>query len=186
MRGDAADNCGAHGLAGRCLLPRKRVRTPKALGTPTWRCHCQPTRKGADPGTIPGGHVLSGSAFGCHLRQDFAKHVPCGIFPLLPMTRRPPWPLSAPSGADLSLYVSRPCPMHVLIHASDIWDHRFLSNCCQGVTVHHSEKAPASVLDLGCGSGYWAIEAAKQWPVSRRVLCMRFPDQTTEQHRHWL
>jgi len=26
------------------------------------------------------------------------------------------------------------------------------------------------VLDLGCGSGFWAIEAAKQWQVRRYSL----------------
>lgn len=104
----------------------------------------------------------------------FAKHVPYGLFPLLPMIRRPPWPLSAPSGADLSLYDSRILfTVRVLIRPSDVWDHRFLLNGCHGATVHHSDKAPTSVLDLGCGSGYWAIEAAKQWPVSRRVRSTR-------------
>lgn len=118
--------------------------------------------------------MLSGSGFGPS-PPYFAKHVPCGLFPLLPMIRRPPWPLSAPSGADLSLYASRPfCTMHVLIYPSDVWDHRFLMNGCQGATVHHSDKAPTSVLDLGCGSGYWAIEAAKQWPVCLRASLRAF------------
>jgi hypothetical protein len=31
--------------------------------------------------------------------------------------------------------------------------------------MHQFNKPPAVVLDLGCGSGFWAIEAAKQWKV---------------------
>ncbi|KAK1231581.1 hypothetical protein PQX77_005315 [Marasmius sp. AFHP31] len=32
--------------------------------------------------------------------------------------------------------------------------------------MHQFEVPPRLVLDLGCGSGLWAIEAAKQWPES--------------------
>ncbi|KAF9007595.1 hypothetical protein BDQ17DRAFT_1324155 [Cyathus striatus] len=35
--------------------------------------------------------------------------------------------------------------------------------------MHQFDKPPEKVLDLGCGMGYWAIEAAKQWPQSTIV-----------------
>jgi methylase of polypeptide subunit release factors len=31
--------------------------------------------------------------------------------------------------------------------------------------MHQFEKPPTVILDLGCGSGFWAIEAAKHWAV---------------------
>ncbi|KAG5651942.1 hypothetical protein H0H81_006884 [Sphagnurus paluster] len=48
--------------------------------------------------------------------------------------------------------------------AHDIWDTMFFRSVCQSLTMHQFSKPPAVVLDLGCGSGYWAIEAAKEWP----------------------
>lgn len=42
----------------------------------------------------------------------------------------------------------------------------FLNRLCSGVSMLPFEDPPESVLDLGCGSGLWAIEAAKAWPVS--------------------
>ncbi|KAF8150787.1 hypothetical protein B0H34DRAFT_152224 [Crassisporium funariophilum] len=48
----------------------------------------------------------------------------------------------------------------------DIWDHMFLVSYCKSLTMHQFTEPPLMVLDLGCGSGYWAIEAAKQWPKS--------------------
>jgi hypothetical protein len=41
----------------------------------------------------------------------------------------------------------------------------FLKSCCQSLTVHQFDNPPSVVLDLGCGGGYWSIEAAKQWKV---------------------
>lgn len=32
--------------------------------------------------------------------------------------------------------------------------------------MHPVDVPPSNVLDLGCGSGMWAIEAAKRWTVS--------------------
>ncbi len=32
--------------------------------------------------------------------------------------------------------------------------------------MHQFETPPVLVLDLGCGGGYWALEAAKEWTVS--------------------
>ncbi|KAF9560474.1 S-adenosyl-L-methionine-dependent methyltransferase [Agrocybe pediades] len=49
----------------------------------------------------------------------------------------------------------------------DIWHHMFLFSYCQNLTMHRFARAPARVLDLGCGTGYWAIEAAKHWPTSK-------------------
>ncbi|KAJ7928936.1 hypothetical protein B0H13DRAFT_2544936 [Mycena leptocephala] len=46
----------------------------------------------------------------------------------------------------------------------DNWDQMFLRRCFGGLTVHQFNTPPNVVLDLGCGSGYWAMEAAKQWP----------------------
>ncbi|KAJ8521927.1 hypothetical protein ONZ45_g1449 [Pleurotus djamor] len=34
------------------------------------------------------------------------------------------------------------------------------------LTMHQFEHPPSNVLDLGCGGGYWAVEAARQWPNS--------------------
>ena len=40
---------------------------------------------------------------------------------------------------------------------------------------------PSVILDLGCGGGYWALEAAKQWPVcsflSRYHRCLTYAFQ---------
>jgi len=48
----------------------------------------------------------------------------------------------------------------------DHWDHMFLASCCRSLTMHQFDTPPSKVLDLGCGSGFWAIEAAKQWKNS--------------------
>jgi ubiquinone/menaquinone biosynthesis C-methylase UbiE len=33
------------------------------------------------------------------------------------------------------------------------------------LTVYSFPTPPEEVLDLGCGTGLWCLEAAKQWPV---------------------
>ncbi|EGN98895.1 hypothetical protein SERLA73DRAFT_181609 [Serpula lacrymans var. lacrymans S7.3] len=48
----------------------------------------------------------------------------------------------------------------------DNWDHLFFTKCCRSLTMHQFDTPPLSVLDLGCGRGLWAIEAAKQWKES--------------------
>ncbi|KAG7089484.1 hypothetical protein E1B28_011164 [Marasmius oreades] len=48
----------------------------------------------------------------------------------------------------------------------DHWDHMWLSSCFKGLTLHQFETSPKFVLDLGCGSGLWAIEAARKWTDS--------------------
>ena len=45
----------------------------------------------------------------------------------------------------------------------------FLKRISLGVTMHQFDVPPATVLDVGCGSGLWCIEAAKQWPVSEHM-----------------
>ncbi|KIK93611.1 hypothetical protein PAXRUDRAFT_828798 [Paxillus rubicundulus Ve08.2h10] len=51
----------------------------------------------------------------------------------------------------------------------DHWDHMFLTNCCKSLTLYNFDGPPATILDLGCGRGLWAIEAAKQWQGSMVV-----------------
>ncbi|CAK5268403.1 unnamed protein product, partial [Mycena citricolor] len=48
----------------------------------------------------------------------------------------------------------------------DNWDQMFFQNCFGGLTMHQfdSDSPPRRILDLGCGGGYWAIEAARRWP----------------------
>ncbi|KIL67526.1 hypothetical protein M378DRAFT_260638 [Amanita muscaria Koide BX008] len=69
--------------------------------------------------------------------------------------RRPgdsPYPLKFPSSDDINF---------------DIWDHLFfVDRHCQRLTVHQFNSSPSTVLDLGCGTGFWAIQAAKQWPTA--------------------
>ncbi|KAF9267849.1 hypothetical protein L218DRAFT_894059 [Marasmius fiardii PR-910] len=48
----------------------------------------------------------------------------------------------------------------------DNWDHIWLTSCFKGLTMHQFETPPQLVLDLGCGSGLWAIQAARQWTES--------------------
>ena len=38
----------------------------------------------------------------------------------------------------------------------------FLRSMAQGLTLRQYETPPSNILDLGCGSGIWVIEAAKQ------------------------
>ncbi|KAF8813307.1 S-adenosyl-L-methionine-dependent methyltransferase [Phlegmacium glaucopus] len=48
----------------------------------------------------------------------------------------------------------------------DIWDHMFRISYCKNLTMHQFAEPPALILDLGCGSGLWAVDAAKQWKNS--------------------
>ncbi|KAG6856888.1 hypothetical protein H0H87_012468 [Tephrocybe sp. NHM501043] len=50
----------------------------------------------------------------------------------------------------------------------DVWNNMFRTQS-QSLTLHKFETPPAVVLDLGCGSGYWVIEAAKKWKESTIV-----------------
>lgn len=51
----------------------------------------------------------------------------------------------------------------------DHWDHMFITNCFKSLTLHDFDGPPSMILDLGCGRGLWAIEAAKQWQGSTVV-----------------
>lgn len=51
----------------------------------------------------------------------------------------------------------------------DHWDHMFITNCCRSLTLYDFDGPPPTILDLGCGRGLWAIEAAKQWQGSTVV-----------------
>ncbi|KAJ7170762.1 S-adenosyl-L-methionine-dependent methyltransferase [Mycena crocata] len=51
----------------------------------------------------------------------------------------------------------------------DNWDQMFLRGCFGGLTMHQFDTPPQVILDLGCGGGYWAMEAAKQWPNTQIV-----------------
>lgn len=48
---------------------------------------------------------------------------------------------------------------------SDNWDHMVFVRMFGRLTVYDFPAPPEGVLDLGCGTGLWCIEAAKQWPV---------------------
>lgn len=41
----------------------------------------------------------------------------------------------------------------------------FFRSHCRDLTMCQFDRPPAVSLDLGCGNGYWAIEAAMQWKV---------------------
>ncbi|KAJ3744450.1 hypothetical protein DFH05DRAFT_1190394 [Lentinula detonsa] len=48
----------------------------------------------------------------------------------------------------------------------DNWDHLFFKKCFRSLTMTQFETPPERVLDLGCGSGLWVLEAANQWQES--------------------
>ncbi|KAF9073461.1 hypothetical protein BDP27DRAFT_1289309 [Rhodocollybia butyracea] len=51
----------------------------------------------------------------------------------------------------------------------DNWDHIFFKRCYKSLTLNQFETPPKMVLDLGTGSGIWALEAAQQWPDSQII-----------------
>ncbi|KAH9846682.1 hypothetical protein C2E23DRAFT_851900 [Lenzites betulinus] len=58
------------------------------------------------------------------------------------------------------------CPVQFqkALMVGDDWNSAFLQYLAQGVTIYPIEKPPRKVLDLGCGTGAWVLEAAKYWP----------------------
>ncbi|TBU42365.1 hypothetical protein BD309DRAFT_963122 [Dichomitus squalens] len=62
-----------------------------------------------------------------------------------------------------------PVRFHNDLLVGDDWTCMFLKRISQGVTMHQFDVPPATALDLGCGSGLWCIEAAKQWPDTKIV-----------------
>ena len=63
------------------------------------------------------------------------------------------------------------CSSYIVSGTRDIWDHMFLSGHFQSLTQHIFQTPPMLTLDIGCGSGFWAIEAAKQWQVCLSIQC---------------
>ncbi|KAL4064410.1 hypothetical protein J3A83DRAFT_4101084 [Scleroderma citrinum] len=78
------------------------------------------------------------------------------------------------SGRDVPpAYISKQPPT-LIKYTNDVvnfdhWDHMFITSCCKSLTLHHFDTPPTSILDLGCGRGLWAIEAARQWKGSTVV-----------------
>ncbi|KAI1796852.1 hypothetical protein LXA43DRAFT_984831 [Ganoderma leucocontextum] len=62
-----------------------------------------------------------------------------------------------------------PVQFHKDLLVGDDWTTAFLNRISQGVSIHQYDVPPKAVLDIGCGSGLWAIEAAKQWPEATVV-----------------
>lgn len=50
--------------------------------------------------------------------------------------------------------------------SSDNWDHMFHVHILNRISAHDFIEPPKSVLELGCGSGIWVIDAAKRWKVN--------------------
>ena len=50
--------------------------------------------------------------------------------------------------------------------ASENWNCLFLGGLVRAVSMHHFDEPPKRVLELGCGTGVWVLEACKLWPVS--------------------
>ncbi|KAI8978791.1 hypothetical protein BD414DRAFT_538707 [Trametes punicea] len=51
----------------------------------------------------------------------------------------------------------------------DVWDNLWQQNLGGSVTMHVFQTAPARVLDLGCGTGTWILDAAREWKNSHFV-----------------
>ncbi|THV07344.1 hypothetical protein K435DRAFT_742431 [Dendrothele bispora CBS 962.96] len=51
----------------------------------------------------------------------------------------------------------------------DTWDHLFFKSCFRSLTIHEFDTPPSMVLDLGCGTGLWALEATMEWPSSKII-----------------
>ncbi|CCM01546.1 uncharacterized protein FIBRA_03604 [Fibroporia radiculosa] len=45
----------------------------------------------------------------------------------------------------------------------DVWSVIWSEQCSGGLTWHQFDTPPLKVLDLGCGTGSWVLEAASQW-----------------------
>ncbi|KAI0749821.1 hypothetical protein C8Q80DRAFT_649111 [Daedaleopsis nitida] len=62
-----------------------------------------------------------------------------------------------------------PVQFHKDLIVGDDWNCEFIKKISCGVSMHGFAIPPDNVLDLGCGSGLWIIEAAKSWPNSHFV-----------------
>ncbi|KAL0956355.1 hypothetical protein HGRIS_002505 [Hohenbuehelia grisea] len=45
----------------------------------------------------------------------------------------------------------------------DVWETAFCQQMCGSVTWHVFKTPPTKVLDLGCGTGSWILDCARQW-----------------------
>ncbi|KAI0771188.1 hypothetical protein BD413DRAFT_476314 [Trametes elegans] len=52
----------------------------------------------------------------------------------------------------------------------DVWDNMWQIQLGGSVTMHTLETPPARVLDLGCGTGTWIVNAAREWKVCVDVV----------------
>src|SRR6266404_3324919 len=53
---------------------------------------------------------------------------------------------------------------------SNNWDNMFMERLTGGIAIHRPVTAPAVVLALGNGFDFWAINAARKWPVSSSLF----------------
>ncbi|TFY53558.1 hypothetical protein EVJ58_g9389 [Rhodofomes roseus] len=54
-------------------------------------------------------------------------------------------------------------------HVFDNWNCLFLGGLVRAVSMHHFDEPPSRVLELGCGTGVWVLEACKLWPKASFV-----------------
>jgi len=74
--------------------------------------------------------------------------------------------LQPPASRLVSAFPERvPGPPFTVPARSDNWDHMVFVKMFGRLTVYDFSTPPEAVLDLGCGTGLWCIEAARQWPV---------------------
>ncbi|PVF95938.1 hypothetical protein CPB86DRAFT_827550 [Serendipita vermifera] len=52
----------------------------------------------------------------------------------------------------------------------DNWTHLFLTEHLSRITWYEFTTPPARILDVGCGNGLWAIEAAMTWTNAERIV----------------
>ncbi|TFY52472.1 hypothetical protein EVG20_g10534, partial [Dentipellis fragilis] len=51
----------------------------------------------------------------------------------------------------------------------DVWETMICKQICGSVTFHVFDAPPTKVLDIGCGSGNWILDCARQWRQSEFV-----------------
>ena len=56
------------------------------------------------------------------------------------------------------------------LFASDIWDNMFFESIWGSPTIYNFPSGPATVLDVGCGTGWWVIQMARRWQVRSPVF----------------
>lgn len=48
---------------------------------------------------------------------------------------------------------------------SDTWQNAFTNALAGSVSFHSFATPPTKVLDLGCGTGDWILDCAREWEV---------------------